>query len=147
MARTLARVVIASLLIASCAAPGPAPAAAVARALELDARAGDVRNHASQSGSMGDAVRAYVAALDAIDLSGAPADFADALRAHRDAWAATLPWMDTICDERGEMHAVLERVRANDPARAATLEPLMDRVWATWSRVEAAAARAGRLTR
>lgn len=114
-------------------------AAAIARVLEADAAAASIRDHASESVPLADAVLGYVVALDGLDLSGTPAEFRAALREHRDAWAATIPWMRSVAAERGEMHEVLGRVRLRDPDRYAALEPLLAAVFSTWGRVERAA--------
>ena len=127
-----------------CAAdPGESPAAVIERALTIDAQASHLRNHACETAPIADAVRGYVAALDAINLDGAPQDFVAALQSHRDAWLATLPWMDAVAADRGEMHQLLDRIKARDQARAAALEPLMKQVFATWTAVDAATANAG----
>ncbi len=141
--------VLLPLALAACGAPAqslprePIPAreaaqAAIERVLARDAAAGKIRDHASETASLEDAVRGYVAALDGLDLTGTPPEFQRALRGHRDAWEGTLPWMSSLPSERGEMHALLRRVEAERPDLAAKGKPLMDRVWSTWAEVERA---------
>jgi len=143
--RSLVRIAPLALALACAAAPGPSsdPGAAIRRVLAADAALSDARNHAPERGSMGDAMRAYVAGLDRLDLAGCPDDFRAALRAHRDAWAAAADALEPYAALRGEMHAVLERIAAAGTPESAAVAAAIDAVWGTWGAVEAALVRHG----
>lgn len=120
------------------AAPAASADPAVSAVLAADAAAGRARNHAPETGPVAEAVRDYVAAMDAIELAATPPAFRVAFERHRDAWAALAPYLDRFPEERGEMHDVFDRLA--DPSRnpdAATFETLVAEVWATWDEVEA----------
>lgn len=112
---------------------------AMRRVLVRDAVLGRERNHASETMPAARAVRDYVEALRALDLTGTPPAFRRALEAHVDAWEALVPYLEQHPDRRGEMHALFEELTGEDNPTAAEFSGLVDRVATTWDEVEAAA--------
>lgn len=149
LARLIIVIGVLPLLLAACTAStgtrglSVADTAVVRAALAADAAAAGVRDRETESIPAAQAVTDYVVALDAIDLSDAPSDFVSALRAHRDAWAALIGPLESRSTERGEMHALFDRLTAPSDPMHVEFQRLIDRVWATWGPVEAAARRAG----
>jgi ketosteroid isomerase-like protein len=108
----------------------------IQRAITQDEILGSVRNEACHRRPIADVIADYVEALDLIDLDACPSDFAHALRAHRDAWHASIPFFTGFAELRGEMHEVFESIRARDATSRTTLEAAEARIWGTWSDVE-----------
>lgn len=146
--RTRLAVLAGVMLLGACSSatrsePALPTAEAVRAALDADAEAAEARNRRTRSAPAHVAVAEYVAALDAIDLSDAPPDFAGALRAHGDAWAALIEPLRLRADERGEMHDLFDRLTSPADPMHERFGLLIDDVWATWTPVEQAAMRAG----
>lgn len=133
---------VGSALPAGCSATGPpAPDESAARyhaamqaVLERDEALGEVRNHASETAPVADAIRGYTASLERLDFSGTPEAFERAFRAHREAWEGTLPFFERYSDLRGELHDVFDAIQARD----STMERVVRPIWSTWGDVEAA---------
>ena len=130
------------VLVAAACAPASRhaadEAAAMRRVLDDDTRLGGIRNHASETKPLADAIRDYVAALDALDFDGCPREFTDAFRRHRDAWEAAIEFFDRFRHLRGELHALFEQLRAHDARSKERMEAIEAAVSGTWAEVEAA---------
>jgi hypothetical protein len=112
---------------------------AIDRVLERDRVIGAERNRAPEQAPLADAVRRYVAGIDAIDFGGCPPEFTEAFRRHRDAWEASIVFFERFDGLRGEMHDVFDEIRRGDDDVRAELHRIEDRIWQTWDEVEAAA--------
>lgn len=139
--RALTQAVFALALAIAAAWVFPAlagdPAAAMARVLEEDAQLGATRNHASETGPIAEAIRRYVAGLDALDVSDCPEAFVHALGRHRSAWEQSVAFFEQFPELRGELHDVFEMIRTRDEASSAGLEAAEAGIWSTWAEVEA----------
>lgn len=118
--------------------------AAIERVLAAYEVLARVRNHASETAPVADAVRDYVAGLESLDFSATPAAFEAAFARHRAAWEAAIPVLEPHAELRGEMHAVLEEIRRRDDARI-LLEEAEARIWGSWAEVERVARTHGAL--
>lgn len=112
---------------------------AIGAVFQQDADLSNTRNHASETGPIAEAVKAYLAGLDAIDYSATPEDFATAFKKHRDAWEAGLPFLAKFDTLRGEMHALLDQVRAQGGETKAELERFEKGLFESWGEIEAVA--------
>ncbi len=108
--------------------------------LSIDSELGLVRNRASETKPVADAVREYVEGIDATDFSACPADFAAAFQWHRDAWRESIPFLEQFPDLRGEMHDVFDEIRSRGGETSLELERLEAQIWDSWREVEAVAA-------
>jgi hypothetical protein len=128
----------------SAARPADAAArTAMQRVLRADEEAAARRDEAPRGAPVAEAVRAYVAELDALDYGGCPSDFVAAFRSHRDAWAGMGEHLAPFTGPRGEMHAVFDRLGAEGQPGAAEFQRRLDAIWSTWGAVEASLERHG----
>jgi hypothetical protein len=95
---------------------------------------GVVRNHASETQSLAEAIRDYTDALANLDYSQCPEEFTTAFERHRKAWAKLIPFVEKYPDLRGEMHDLFDQLEKGP--EAATFKPLVDDVRVTWQEVE-----------
>ena len=102
-----------------------------------------MRNHASESAPLAEAVRAYARSLGAIDFSGCPAEFTEAFERHREAWLTSVELFEQYGELRGELHVLFDQIRESSPEARRRLENHEKAIWGTWAEVEAAAARHG----
>jgi len=142
-------VVCATVVLASCSAPSQeAPGTTslqtdvIRRAMGADLYAAGIRDHQSEVEPPAQAVADYVQSLDDIELEHAPADFAAAMRAHRDAWAALIGPLQAFSSDREQMQYLFDRLRQMPPPTGPQFQSLIGNVTSTWSQVDAAA-RAG----
>ena len=146
---SIAGAVIAAILALGCASPShragatPAQADAIRAALAADDIAGRIRNRQTEVDPPAVVVTDYIAALDAIDLTGTTPRFAHALQAHRDAWAELIGPLRARSSDRAEMHDLFDRLTGPADPMHAEFTRLIDQVWATWAPVEEAARSAG----
>lgn len=113
---------------------------AIIDVLSLDSELGLVRNSATQSASLAEAIRGYVTALDSMDFSGCPDDFTAAFAYHRNAWEESIPFFEPFSDMRGEMHELFDQIRERSAETHDGLERVEVRIWDSWREVEAVAA-------
>jgi hypothetical protein len=113
--------------------------ACIERVLERDSELGDVRNHASETGPLADAVRGYIAGLDALDFAGCPADFETAFVRHRNAWESSLEFFEQHAALRGEMHTLFDEIKALGGDAEDGVVIIENGIWTTWAEVEIAA--------
>jgi hypothetical protein len=121
------------------AAQETAKTEAIRAVFQQDADLSNTRNHASETAPIAEAVKTYLAGLDAIDYSATPEEFAAAFKKHRDAWEAGLPFLAKFEALRGEMHALLDQVRAQGGETQVELERFEKGLFDSWGEIEAAA--------
>ena len=142
-------IVLLAAALTGCANPDIAPGTtgvqtdAVRRALAEDTLAAGIRDHQSEVEPPAQAVAAYVQSLDQLELEHAPADFAAAMRAHRDAWAALIGPLKAFPEKRAEMHTLFNTLKTMPPPTGPEFQRLIEQVTATWEPVMLAAERAG----
>jgi len=138
-----------AMILGACAASDVAPGttavqtSTVRRVLAEDVYAASIRDHQSDVDPPAQAVSEYVASLDGYDLSHAPADFAAAMRAHRDAWAALIDPLRAFSSDRAEMHDLFDRLKALPAPTGPEFQRLIGEVMSTWDDVVQAAKLAG----
>ncbi len=116
------------------------PVIAIYDVLSIDSELGIIRNQATETRSLAAAIREYVASIDSVDFGACPADFAEAFRAHRNAWEESIPFFERFPDLRGEMHELFEQIRRQSVDVRDELERTEVPIWDTWREVEAVAA-------
>jgi len=135
------------LALAACTAHAPPEstraAVAIRAVLEADSELGGVRNHASESQPLAEAVRAYVGGLDAIDFGECPPDFTSAFRRHRDAWHESIRYFEEHDELRGELHDVFKEIRESGADARTRIEGIEKDILDTWAEVQAAVDRHG----
>ena len=97
---------------------------------------GIVRNHACETISLAETIKNYTDALAALDYSDCPDAFTKAFAWHRQAWVDIIPFAQNYSDLRGEMHDLFDQLEKGPDA--ATIKPLVDKIWSTWREVEKA---------
>lgn len=132
-------VALASAILSGCQSSlhTPEQRAAIQAVIANDNELGAIRNAASETGPLADAVRDYVAGMDGIDFSKCPAEFTEAFQRHRDVWEQSLPFFEQHLELRGEMHDLFNKFKA-DPATMAQIDAIDRRIWDTWAMVERA---------
>ncbi len=106
----------------------------VQKIMEIDEKAGTIRNHACETASLSEAVKSYVSKLGNLDFKNCPEDFKNAFNAHKNAWSDVLPITDLYPDLRGEMHILFEEIEKGDHGTEFKL--LVKKLWDTWAEVE-----------
>jgi len=111
-------------------------AAAIRAVIKQDYQLGSIRNERPRHAPIAQAIKDYVAGLDALDLDGVPPDFKTALLRHRDAWFESIEFLRQYSQLRGELHEVFETIHAKDEASHAGLLDVEANIWSTWAEVE-----------
>lgn len=114
---------------------------AIQKVYEIDGVLAKQRDHLPENNSLAFAISSYVLGLDSIDYSQCPDEFAEAYKNHRDAWNDSIAFFKNHDELRGEMHALMEKLRQQDTAVSRELETKLKKVKDTWTEVESIAER------
>jgi len=108
--------------------------------LALDGELAVDRNHDSESVTIAEAIRRYVAGIDSADFSACPIDFREAFLWHRNVWEESIPFFERFPDLRGEMHLLFDEIRGRGAETQVELERIEASIWDSWLEVESVAA-------
>lgn len=104
------------------------------KVLEEDIYLGELRNQASRSISLSEAILKYTEGMRALDFSNCPEDFTVAFKEHIDAWEELRDVSDYYPAVRGELHDVFQVLEKSKDS--VLFNQLVERVWKTWELVE-----------
>ncbi len=101
--------------------------------ISQDSYLGKMRNRASETISLSDAIYQYTGAISNLDFQDCPGDFVKAFKRHVSAWSDLLVVTDEYPTMRGEMHELFDRLQAGKHSKI--FNPLLASVWDTWEEV------------
>lgn len=115
--------------------PGTPERSCIDRVIAMDDSLATLRNHATETLSMGTAIRQYVNGMVRIPYNECPEAFMGAMSRHRQAWLDMITLVNEYPDLRGEMHALFDQVKQEQNGKK--IEEQLVKIRDTWTEVTA----------
>ena len=109
-------------------------AACVKQIFDRDSVLGGIRNHASETMSLSQAILDYTKELESLDFSECPEKFTSAFNEHVTAWKKITELTDKHLELRGELHDIFTELEKSEDSTE--FKNLLKQVWDTWYQVE-----------